>query len=353
MKNIQYLIVLLLFLCASCVNNTSHTSHISNTHTDHTSNVRHDPNFWRKKTECDKTSNSQITLAVYCTALGGSFSNACRDAYKRRCKTTWFPILADAARDGNISRVETLLEKGADVNAQDDENGKTALMSASNSGHTDIARILIEKGADVNAKSNKLGYTALMLASSKDIVRLLIENGAGVDAKDTSMGGMTALMYASFSGRTDIARLLIEKGADVNAKADKYEQSDQLDQTLAKLKKSGDPKITRLVKSLEKTVNGIQRFNRTALMSASNKGHTDIVRLLIEKGANINAKDDRYGRTALMSASYKGHADTIRILLNKGADVNVKDKNGKTALEHASSNGHTDIVSLLKEKGTR
>ncbi|RPB21249.1 ankyrin, partial [Terfezia boudieri ATCC MYA-4762] len=59
----------------------------------------------------------------------------------------------------------------------------------------------------------------------------------------------------------------------------------------------------------------------TALYSAAYSGHADVVRLLLEKGANIEATRSDDGATALDSAAYSGHADVVRLLLEKGANI--------------------------------
>ena len=94
--------------------------------------------------------------------------------------------LIDSCKEGNIEEVESLIKKGAEVNAVDDY-GFTALMHASRHGNTKIAKLLINKGADVNVDD---------------------------------IGGWTALMHASYEGNTKIAKLLIDNGADVNANVD-------------------------------------------------------------------------------------------------------------------------------------
>ena len=87
---------------------------------------------------------------------------------------------------------------------------------------------------------------------------------------------------------------------------------------------------------------------KTPLMVASKNGHTKIVKLLLEKGADVNAK-----MTALMLAAANGHTEIIKLLLEKGADVNAKNKYGSTALMFAAANGRTEIVQILLEKGGR
>jgi ankyrin repeat protein len=92
-------------------------------------------------------------------------------------------------------------------------------------------------------------------------------------------------------------------------------------------------------------------YGKTALMWASEFGHTEVVRLLLEKGALLDEKDERRGWTALMQASYKGHTEVVRLLLDKGALVDEKDEGGYTALMRANANGHTEVVRLLLDKG--
>ena len=88
----------------------------------------------------------------------------------------------------------------------------------------------------------------------------------------------------------------------------------------------------------------------TALASASFGGYTEIVKILLEKGAKVNARYGSYG-TALASASAGGHTEIVQILLEKGAEVNVEGGHYDTALVGASRSGHTEIVKILLEKG--
>lgn len=91
--------------------------------------------------------------------------------------------------------------------------------------------------------------------------------------------------------------------------------------------------------------------NLTPLMRTAFKGHLDIVKYLISKGANVNAKSDKYGFTALMMTAGKGYLEVVKYLISKGADINDKDKNGTTALMYASKNGHLEVVKYLINKG--
>ena len=88
----------------------------------------------------------------------------------------------------------------------------------------------------------------------------------------------------------------------------------------------------------------------TALMHASSQGHTDIVKLLLANGADIETADEN-GYTALMMASLPGHTETVEILLANGVNIEAADKFGETALMDASYQGHTDTVEFLLANG--
>ncbi len=94
----------------------------------------------------------------------------------------------------------------------------------------------------------------------------------------------------------------------------------------------------------------VDKYRNTQLFYAVYKGHLEIVKLLLEKGANVNAKD-KYGDTPLLRATKQRHLEIVKLLLDKGADVNEKDKYGDTPLLSAVEIDHLEIVKLLLEKG--
>ena len=83
---------------------------------------------------------------------------------------------------------------------------------------------------------------------------------------------------------------------------------------------------------------------------ATQDGHTEIVRLLLQEGADKD-KANSNGATALLIASYKGHLDIVRFLLQEGADKDKEENNGTTALFVACCEGHLDVVRLLLHEG--
>ena len=127
--------------------------------------------------------------------------------------------LIKACEDGDLKKVESLVEKGFDINAKNNY-GWTALMWASTIGisNIDIVKYLVKEGADINAKNN-YSWTALMFASmvgSFDIVKHLIYKGSDINIKNND--GDTALILASMDCHLDIVEYLIENEADVKPK---------------------------------------------------------------------------------------------------------------------------------------
>ncbi|KAM7182918.1 Ankyrin repeat-containing domain protein [Rhypophila sp. PSN 637] len=147
------------------------------------------------------------------------------------------------------------------------------------------------------------------------------------------------------------ATFIIPRGADVNAQGGKYGNA------LQAASERGHEAIVRLL--LEKgadvnekgaDVNAQGSFYGNALQAASKRGHEVIVRLLLEKGADVNAQGGFYGN-ALHAASKRGHEAVVRLLLEKGADVNAQGGFYGNALQAASEGGHEAIVRLILEKG--
>ncbi|HEY5590139.1 MAG TPA: SUMF1/EgtB/PvdO family nonheme iron enzyme [Paludibacter sp.] len=89
-----------------------------------------------------------------------------------------------------------------------------------------------------------------------------------------------------------------------------------------------------------------------ALCTASEEGNTELIKILLDKGAKVDLKDS-YGTTALFMASQKGHTDAVKILLDKGATVDLPTSKGTTPLIIASSQGNIEVVKLLLSNGAK
>ncbi len=112
----------------------------------------------------------------------------------------------------------------------------------------------------------------------------------------------------------------------------------------------GHKEVVKLLLDKGADVNVVAGGWFTALMLAASSGHKGIVKLLLDKGADVNVADS-IGHTALMRASKNGHKEVVKLLLDKGADVNAADRDGKTALMLASEKGHKEVVKLLLDMG--
>ncbi|KAF7971442.1 hypothetical protein HWV62_21216 [Athelia sp. TMB] len=149
------------------------------------------------------------------------------------------------------------------------------------------------------------------------------------------------LYYASSYGLEQLVLELLTTGEDVQARGGAHGNA------LQAASYHGHSEVARILLEHGAQVNALGK-GRAALYTASLCGHPDVVQLLLEHGAAVNAVGQ--GETALRAASRKGHIDIAQLLLQHGADVN-ESLQGRTALQAASRGGYTDIVRLLLERG--
>ena len=194
------------------------------------------------------------------------------------------PGLVDAARQQDQTTVRALLDRGTDVNARS-EDGSTALLWAAHWNDVATAGLLIRAGANANT-ANDFGMTPLSRActnGSAMLVDLLLKAGANPNTAIAT--GETPIMTCAGSGNVEAVRMLIARGSDVNAKEPSQHQN--------------------------------------ALMWAAAERHANVVRLLIEAGADLQAHTKK-GFSALHFAAREGDLDSTKELLAAGVSVDVR-----------------------------
>jgi len=204
----------------------------------------------------------------------------------------------DAARNGDIKRIDTLIKEGVNIDSTDPEYGSTPLMfAAQNSNSTsslETVKFLLDRGADVNFK-NKNSNTALILSA---------------DLSNTTSS-------------LETVKMLLDRGADPNVK-----------------NKNGSTVLIILV----------WKTNSTSSL--------ETVKLLLDRGADINLENDNGWTPLSLAASYSnttGSLETVKLLLDRGADVNFKTKTGWTALmdtvKNSDKTGSLNAIKLLLKYG--
>jgi ankyrin repeat protein len=188
-------------------------------------------------------------------------------------------------------------------------------------------------------------------AAANDTARIeaMLEAGVRIDARDSA--GRTALLVATHADAVDAARLLIAKGADVNAK-DNIEDSPYLYAAA-----EGHLEILRLTLKAGADLKSVNRYGGVGLIPAAHHGHPDIVRELLKTKIDIDHVN-RLGWTALLetiilSNGGATHTEILKLLIDAGANVNLPDREGMTPLAHARQRGYGEMVKLLEAAGAK
>lgn len=223
-----------------------------------------------------------------------------------------------------------------------DLNGK--LSAAAKAGDTEGCVKWINKGANINAVDERR-YTPVHYAAEAghtDAVMALLENCGNARA----YFGMIALHSAAKGGQRDTVHELIMSGFDANT-LDSHEYT-----PLHVASEKGH--VETVKKLLEHGARNDITANKfrgeTALHRAAGAGRADVVVELIYAGAVVNKKDQK-GATALHYAAEDSRLASIEVLVRSGANVNAPDNNGWAPLHFASKGGHTDAVNLLLDHG--
>ena len=237
----------------------------------------------------------------------------------------WTPLMMAAAIGLASEVAREILGSSTSLHDRDGSNRTPWLISLT-AGSLVKARLLLDAGANFHDLGQR-GRTGLMMASETgvtDLVRWLIESGANVNAADEF--GDTALMEASRWGTAEAVKILIAAGADVQA----FNSVD--DQAIHGASNIG---IIRLLADAGADVNLIAGDGQFALGRAAESGDGTLVRDLLNLGARVD--NTSTGETALHIAAHEDQLEVMRLLLEFGADPNALDVDDSPPLDRAWS----------------
>ncbi len=317
-------------------------------------------------------------------------------------------VLMTAARTGRIEAVKTLLAHGATVNVKEEWHGQTALMWAAAEGHADVVRALVASGADVHIRS-KGGFTALLFAAREGrvaAVQALVQAGANMDdalpvrvrqpstAANATAGdaarpeiGLNAFLLASANAHYELAAWFLDHGADPNAAPQGWTALHQVSwvrkagisgsnnpappgsgnmdslEFVKKLVAHGATVNARVTKKPPMGVTTLNSIGATPFLLAARTADTDLMRQLVELGADAQLPNED-GTTPLLVAAGVGTQapgedpgtepevlEAVKVALDLGNDLNGVDTNGETVMHAAAYKHVPTVVRFLAERG--
>jgi ankyrin repeat protein len=256
--------------------------------------------------------------------------------------------LADAAMRRDVAAVRNLIGQRVDTNAPG-QDGTPALHWAVRVDDVATAKLLLGAGAQATL-ANRYGLTPLSIAAangSAAMIGVLLDAGADANAPDPA--GDTPLMNAARVGSVDAVTLLLDRGATINATDATYQQT-----ALMVAVRENHPDIVKLMIARGGSVNARTRIGRAPQWILPNSvpgfGHgIGIVR------GGLPARGSRApipgGMTPLLYAARDGRMDIVRMLLDAGADINQRDGNEIPSLIIAITNNHPDVARFLIDRG--
>ena len=211
-----------------------------------------------------------------------------------------------------------------------------------------------------SAKIRMAVSKAIRAGDAKVLATVLAEHRLQVNSV-LRAGGYTVLHDAVVEGPPKIVEYLLTHGAEVNV-ANEYgdtplDEATAFDktETITLLQQAGATHGKGFRIKAAPTATGGHTPTNTLnadLRTAAREGNTGTVELLLDRGANIEAKD-RWGQTPLLLAAWRGNTETVELLLDRGANIEAKDIRGLTPLLLAAKEGNTETVELLLDRGAK
>jgi ankyrin repeat protein len=301
-------------------------------------------------------------------------------------------VLMTAARTGNVTVLKALLARGADIRTRERRKGQDALMWAAAENNAAAVTALIEAGADRDAKSAGGSFTPLLFAvrgGHLEATGALLD--AGVDVNQSLSDGTSALVLATMNAHYELAGLLLARGANPNADAQGWTalhqiawsrrhnagfnlpgpvqtgSLDSLDLVRQLVKRGADVNARTTKEPRDGNRNMLNRIGSTPFLMAAKNDDVPLMKTLLEVGANPSLTTNR-GTTALMVAAGVGiwapgenpgtHEEALaamKLALEVGGgSVNDVDMDGETALHGAVyRGGNITAIQFLIDKGAK
>jgi ankyrin repeat protein len=250
---------------------------------------------------------------------------------------------------GKFEMAKLLINNGAQLNFQDELAGNTALSLAIDRENIELVALLLKKGADPNICKKYMGPALFSAIGSNNyaIFTLLIDYHADIFYKDTVFGDemKTALDMAELRGSRKMA-LWLKKAGVANGCAPETKE-----EYFFQAVKDNDIRNVKKYIGQGMDPNYKDTHERTALMWAVMYGYHDLVRFLLDHGADIAVRQEHSNFIPLLTAADNGDLELVKLCLDRGIDINIQDKYRDTALLLSCKEQHTEIVKYLLDRG--
>ncbi len=301
------------------------------------------PTHNRRSVRPQKTVKSGSLEDKWETMLSGD-SRSTSERKRPGSNKAKLPALLRAAEQGDVSTIKELVQAGAKLDEKASPkmafyHGADALILAARHGHIDAVRVLLQLGANATTEA---GYgSALEEAAANGhatVVGILLKNGA----RNFGYG----LFSAGAQGYLDVFREVVKAGIPLAGFRSRH--GDSLLEYVIQQKKDNVAKFLLHA--------GVKPGDGGPLAESAARGSVELIRLLIERGADPN-QVNRMRRYPLGVACSRGHRKVAEILIEHGADLTLIDVRGWSCIDWAKHGQHQTLVSwlefLAKSKGLK
>jgi len=244
-------------------------------------------------------------------------------------------------RSGNLAKVRDLVEKDPQLVKARNANQSTLLHVAVDVNNEEITKFLIEKGSDLNALNGN-NWTPLFYVKEKEMAKLLIEKGADINC---GAPNNTALIQSIWNMRRDVMEYLLDRGAKIPEPGTPL----GLNMLFHELSLGNIRYFDKcLQQGFDPHYEGEAKSNLLHYAAKSNS--VELIEKLIDMGVPVN-KTNLFGVTPLLQAALNGCTPIVKIFVEKGADMNARTIDGKTPYHLAVEAKKDETAAYLKSKG--